>query len=189
MTEKEILKKVARTVTQEPVKIRLSKKPNPLIAKLSKMPVLARFFRFVGLLPSRTIYVQSLTLGTVYRISALVNELRIAKSNPNELKEWIYRILQDNAVVIAQILATAIWNKKDRMPVSQTEWILENFTLREIAEAMNSLVDNIDIGAFTSTIVSVRSVNILDPVETSQMDTGEIIAPGQGSELPSNTSA
>lgn len=178
MTEKEILKKVSDAVTEEPIIIKLkSNRPN----WINKTPVLARFFRFIGLLTERKITVNALTLGTVYRISALINEMLIAKADPKYLKDWIYALVEDNSVLISEVLATAIWNKKGQVPESLKEWVLYNFTLKEIEQAVRMLVDNIDIGAFTNTIVSVRSVNILSPEGASQADTRETIALGRES--------
>lgn len=181
MTEKEILKKVADAVTEEPITIKLIKKGRP--NWITKMPVLLRFFRFMGFFPEKTITVNALTLGTVYRISALINELNIPQADSKQLKEWIYGLIEDNSILVCSVISTAIWNKKGNVPQSLTEWVFENFTLKEIYEVMAVLVDNIDIGSFTATIVSVRSVNILSPEEASRQDTREIIAPGAESGL------
>lgn len=178
MKEKEILKKVSDAVTEEPITIKL-KSNRPIW--INKMPVLARFFRFIGIYPEKTIIVNALTLGTVYRISALINEMMITKADPKYLKDWIYALIEDNSVLVAEVIATAIWNKKGQVPESLKEWVLYTFTLKEIAGVTVALVDNIDISSFTNTIVSVRSVNILSPEEASQADTRGTIALGRES--------
>lgn len=178
---KNILKEISEKLTEKPVIIRFSKKPQSWFERiLSKSPFLTRIFLFFGVSPlEKKIEVSALTLGTLYRVSGLINEISITKPGLNAGLDWIFLLIESNAPKVAEIIAAAIHNKKTEPPASLVSQILEGFTPAEIARIMQALKDSIDIESFINTIVSVRSLNILSPEETSQQITGEKIALGQ----------
>lgn len=181
MDQNKILQLVGESVIEKPLVISITRAPkNRLETLISKSQLLTGFFIFLGLLkPFRhEIKIKSLTLGTLYRISALICQIAIPANKPKGM-DWLFELVDKNAKLTADIIAAAIHNSKKEVPKSLADFVLENLTPQELADVMGAISAQIDIENFINTIVSIRSLNILTAAETSQQITGEKIALGQ----------
>ena len=160
----DILKKVADTVTDTPIKITVGIRPQSRIhAWLQK----------IGAMPKvRTFMVYQTTLGNLIRISGLLvsmdgDIMTIVKDG--------YKAVDEYGPIFSRIVAIAIHNKKSEPPKKLLDFIDANITPAELADLLGVVLKQMNLQDFLSSIILTKGVNVL---EMSRNQKGSSIAPG-----------
>ncbi|KAA2241669.1 hypothetical protein F0L74_17480 [Chitinophaga agrisoli] len=121
-----------------------------------------------GWLPAkRTFSIRPATLGNMIRISRLLLEIDadVYKKNGSAL-ESNYVAYNRYGDVLAQVVATAIANSEQGPGKDLIRFIKENLTAAELMSISGIIIRQLDLVNFMSTIISIRGVSLLNPVET-----------------------
>lgn len=177
-TMKEILKKTADTLLDQSVTFTVSIEPKSKIHRLlQKVRIKAT---------ERVFYIHPLTFGTMIKISRLLLDIDVTIFRQVNMLDGVYKVLNKDGDKIATIVAMAFVNRKKDPENTLIEFIKDNFTSKELLQALMIVLNQMDVTSFMSSIVSIRGLNLLQ--ETSQKVTGEIIASGNPLEQQLNTS-
>lgn len=177
-TMKEILQKSADTLLDRSVTFTVSVDPK------SK---LHRILQQLKIMPTQRVFeIQPLNFGTMIKISRVLLDIDVAVFRQTNMLEAVYKVLDTHGDKIASIVAMAFVNRKRDPEPSLIEFVKENFTSKELLQALMIVLNQMDVTSFMSSIVSMRGLNLLQ--ETSQKVQEEIIASGNHSEQQSNTS-
>ena len=153
MEDKEIQKKAADIILDEPIKVQFDILPQSKIH---------RIFQRIGIQPkSATYYVKGATLRNMLRISSILTDIEIKEVPEGDKIEWTYNIIKSETVRMAEIIAIAIHNRKSERPQSLVDLIMDNFTATELKGVSNIILDRLNVEDFIRSIASVRTMNIL----------------------------
>lgn len=171
---KEVLSAVAKTVNQEPSIIDVDVKPSNSVHRLLQ--------QWKILPATKTYTIHPVTLGTLVRISEYLLSVDMTVADINNILNSTYEIIQKNGRIVARILALAIHNKKKKPSEKMVDFIYEHFTCRELVDVMQIVFKQMDVTSFTSTIVSMKGMSVLESAKkTSQEETSPQV-PGPKSE-------
>jgi hypothetical protein len=177
--QKPTLSKVADTVLSKPLTLEVD------IIYHSKLKKKLQDWK---VLPKKRVFeVHPITLGSLIRISKLLLsiEIKLEQLSKENWQETSYKAMRDHSKTIAEVVAVAITNNVQEPKKSLIDFILYNFTAKELMAVLSVVIGQMNITDFMSSIVSVRALNALEQkgasvkvAETSPAGQGEIIAPG-----------
>lgn len=152
----EQLQKVPETILQEPVRlsvdIRAANKIHGLLQRWKWLPK-ERIF---------TIY--PIVAGSLIKISKLLLSMDVdpdTLKDANSLFQNAYKQMEEHTETMAKILAIAFVNRNEDPSQRLINFILNNFTSKEIKSTIGIVVSQMDVVSFTSSIISVRAMNLL----------------------------
>lgn len=177
-TMKDILQKTTDTLLDRAVTFTVSVEPK------NKLHRLLQHWKIKPKV--RTFMIQPLNFGTMIKISRVLLDIDVSVFRQTNALDAVYKVLDTNGDKIASIVAMAFVNRKRDPDASLIEFIKDNFTSKELLQALMIVLNQMDVTSFMSSIVSMRGLNLLQ--ETSQKVPGEIIASGKPSEQQSNIS-
>jgi hypothetical protein len=159
-----VLKQVSDAVTDKPVTVTITVKPNGRLHKLlQKHRIAAR---------ERVFSVTQTRLGNLERISKLLVDMG---GNLSEMASNPYDAISKFTPHLVGIVAIGLYNRKEEPPDSLYRFIEENVTPREMLGIVGVLLSQMNVTGFISTIILTRGLNVL---EMSQQILGSSIAPG-----------
>lgn len=163
MEENEILRKVPDAVTGEAVAFDVDILPKSTLhgwLQQRKLKPTKRYFE-----------IRPLTLGTLQRISKLLIEVQIQNLTPDDL----LRLMGEHTTTMAHIIALAVTNTKQPPRKELIEFFIYNLSKEDLSVVLSIVLKQMDVLSFTKSIISIRSLNIL---EMSRQTPVETIAPG-----------
>lgn len=122
---------------------------------------------------NRDLVIEGVTLGTLYRMSAIINQMK-TKTEKKGL-DAIFHVVETNSNQIVEIIALAIHNKKGDPPKWLFDALNYEFTFEQLTKIFNRIYGRLDVQGFFGIMGSIREINILN-------DTQETEAPKQPSE-------
>ncbi len=161
--QNETLKKVADTLLDEPVIIKITQKPKYFFQKPKE-----KEFR-----------VEKLCLGSLIRISKILLSIDTEMFKQGSFVENCMKVMAGKGDLMAEIIAIAIVNRKTSPSKSLINLIMEEFTSADMLTALSVVIKQMDITSFMNSIISIKGTNLL---EMSPTDQGRKIAPGVQSE-------
>lgn len=188
----QILDDLGRAIVQEPTKIQVDiLHPSWTQKLLIKLKIIK---------PYREYILKPTTLGRLILISRLMLHFDIKPFEEKKVLENTYTLAGDKGHILAEVIAIAISNSRDKPPPGLINFIIDNFSIIDINRISAIVLNNLNVTDFLSTIISLTGVNILaDPDaaakdagrrkrEISPNDVGEIIASTDLSEVSQSTS-
>lgn len=118
-----------------------------------------------GWLPSkRSFLIKPATLGTMIRIShaLLAIEIDSLKSNKSAL-DANYQVFENHGNVLAEVVAMAIRNTKEKPDKRLVHFLQENLNGKELFSITQIVIKQLDVLSFMSTIISIRGMSLLSP--------------------------
>jgi hypothetical protein len=174
MEQIDLLKKVSNTITQEPFELTVDIDPVSWLHEKGQK-YLPKYF------PKQKVYlIYPAKPGTLLRISELV--LSIDKDLFSSGKVGIaenMEAMHKYTKTLCQIVAHAIHNKKERLPASLVETIMEQFSAESLFKVVLVALQSMNVSSFMNSIILVRGLNLLQMNPATQ---GSTIAPGTQSE-------
>lgn len=170
-------KKIADTLLDEPLVISIDVDSEPIKPKNKLEKILQKIKLKRKETKPRIVEFKltSCKLRTMVRISRLFLNL---DSSPmpdvKDVLEYAYKSIDTNAYLLAEILASAIHNRKDEVPQSLIDLLYDNIKPRELRYFMDVVVDKLNVSDFISSIALVRNLNV---IEASPEVMEELIAP------------
>ncbi|GAA4328574.1 hypothetical protein [Flaviaesturariibacter amylovorans] len=170
---KETLRDAAQAVVQDPITLTVDITPQGRFhALLQRLRLAPR---------KRTLCIRPATLGTLQRISALVLTIDQEALRKGMLS-GSYELADKHAPTIARIIALAVTNRRALPSAGLERFILEQFSPGALVQTLGIVMHQLDIKSFTTAIVSIRGLNLLEKREETSPETpAEMIAPGMPS--------
>lgn len=152
---KETLTKVADTTLQEPVSLSVDIKPRNRVDRLLQQ---------WGILPKKRVFlITPICLGTLLHISKILLSIDVQiHQDQQKLLETIYQAISSHGEKMAQIVALSIQNSNSPVDPALVDFILRNFTAREMMSVLTIVVKQMDVSSFLSSIISIRGLNVLE---------------------------
>lgn len=151
---KQVLEKVADTVTDKPFEIVVDIKPQGRVHALLQK---------ARLLPVQKKYpITHITIGNLLRISKILLGIGANVFDSNNLLQSNYRSIADDGKALAHIVAIAIKNKKQEPTEKEVAFIEHNFTAKELMDVLAVVIGQMDLTSFMSAIILVKGLNILE---------------------------
>jgi hypothetical protein len=189
MTENEILIKVAETLddTVTTLKIKTKKLVVDVLPKYKLFGFGFGKIKTENIVESeRVLAIKPATLRTMIRISRLLLSTDVKPMpDPKDYIAWALEAVSTNGYLQAEIIAVAIHNSREEMPADILELILDNFTAEDLWKVAQVVLDKLNIVPFMNTITSIKSAQVLQPMESLEKKE-EIIASLEQSEALSN---
>lgn len=184
LKEKETLQQASDATVQEPVTIEVDVKP---------VHFLHRKLQQWGILPTKRVFtLHPITLGSLIKISKLLLDIDMSVYDLKDLMGSNYQSIAQHGELLAKIVAIAIQNNKQQVSEKLLQFILQNFTSREMLGVVSIVIRQMDLSNFMSSIISVKGMNILESktaaataaneAVVSPLMQGRSIAPGVQSE-------
>lgn len=158
--EKRTLENVSDTTLEAPQVITVDVNPvNKLHAYLQKWGIAKK---------KRAFTLKPIYLGTLVKISKILLSIDIKLPGDQEnnkagkLLDANYHAITEHSESMATIIALAIQN--DKRPVSKrlVQFILNNFSSKEVLAVLSLVLHQMDLTSFMSSIISVRGLNVLE---------------------------
>ncbi len=149
----DIIKRVSDTVTDQPVIITVDIKDRSWMDKLLKRN------------PVKIFEVKQITLGNLIRISKLLRGIDVGEFNKisqQNILDSNFNLMEQYGHTLAEIVATALHNKKDPPEQHLVAFIENNFTARELLNVLSVVLRQMDVASFMSTIISIKGLSILE---------------------------
>lgn len=148
-----------------------------------------RWEKFLRKPEKRTFVIKPITLGSLIRISKLLLTVDLTLDDVQSLLQSTYHSMVDHGETIAKIIAIAIHNQPTEPPKSLVDFIINNFTAKEMFTTVSIILNKMDVTSFMSSIISIKGMSVLEmqqhasakaakQSEVSPLSTGGIIAPG-----------
>lgn len=154
MESKQVLGKVAETVTAKPFEISVDIKPQSrwhgLLQKTRVMPVQKKYA------------IAHITIGNLLRISKILLGIGANVFDSSNLLQSNYQSIADDGRALAHIVAIAIKNKKQEPSEKEVDFIQHNFTAKELMDVLAVVIGQMDLTSFMSAIILVKGLNILE---------------------------
>lgn len=167
-SEQQILSQVPATFLEKPVIITVDIGPqNAIHGWLQRHKIASK---------KKTFKITPINLGSIVRISEILLKIGDGIYDPANALKSSYQGAKDHARDIARIVAIAIVNRKQEPSEKLVDLIYYNFSTKDLDRCLSVVMEQMDIGNFTKSIVSVRGMNLL---KTSPTDQGSLIASGQ----------
>lgn len=147
------LKKAADSITDEPIFLTVDLLNPTLVERLLIKAKLRQ--------ASTKFVITGTTIGNLYRISKLLLKIPAFQAGGNYLNSSL-ELMRDFGESIAEIIAIAVYNKRQAPPKKLIEFFLYNLTSKELLGVLNLILDRMDVLSFMNAIVSVRGMNVLE---------------------------
>lgn len=159
--EQLVLKDVASAVTHESM---------DLVVTIIPCNAIHALLQNWGLLPTkRVLAVRPVTLGTLIRISKLMLTIDTAALEKGNVLDGNYQLIEQHGKTVAGVIALAIHNNREKPSPRLVRFILTNFTAKELLAAMATVLRQMNVQTFMTTIISVRGMNVLAKGETPEV--------------------
>lgn len=157
MQTNDILSAVPDVLTEAPVSFTLDIQPrNGLHRWLQKNKYLSRYFPTV-----KSYEIRPITYGNLQRISKLLLSVDVRQKSKSAM-DLAYKLMNEHAGTVAEILAIAIHNKKSLPASGLKEELLFNITPQESMSLLLIVLKQMSIQNFLATMISMRGLQILD---------------------------
>jgi hypothetical protein len=116
-------------------------------------------------------------LGVLIRISKLLVSTKLEIPKKEQFLEWNYQAIESHGETLAMIIALAIRNNKKEADKSLVRFILANFTAKEIFKVLSSVLQQMDLTSFMSSIISIKGMNVLaikEPASVNSVSSPEV---------------
>lgn len=154
-----MLDQVADTITDKPV---------ILTVDVLRQGYLHGLLQKFGIIPKQKVFeVKQITLGNLARISKLLLEVDVEFKDGDKWTEQVYQAMVNHGERLANIAAIALYNRKAYPPQSLVGFVQTNFTAKELLGVFNIIVNQMNVGNFILSIVSIKGANVL---QTSQQN-------------------
>lgn len=152
--EKDTLQQVSDATVQEPVSIEVDIKPTHFVhGKLQSW----------GILPKkRSFTLNPITMGSLVRISKLLLDIDLNVYDTKNIFESNYKSIIQHSQPLAEIVAIAIKNSKRKPSKASIDFIINNFTSKELLMVISIVLRQMDLTSFMSSIISVKGMNIME---------------------------
>lgn len=125
----------------------------------------------VGMMPrKRSFDIRPATLGNMIRISKLLLPVDVDIYRKSPILDASYQLISEHARTLAHVLAIAVINTEKEPPASLIKFFLNNLTSKEVKQLAGIVIQQLDVGNFMTTIVSIRGRNILETSRDTQRD-------------------
>jgi hypothetical protein len=154
---KEFLQQVSDTVTDTPVTVTVTVKPNNrLHAFLQKLRILPR---------EKTFYITQIRFGNLVRIS---NLLVTVGGDLKDLVTDSYKTIDEYGPVLSRAVAVGLYNRRDEPPVWLQRFIDNNMTSAEMADVLAVVIKQMNVSGFIKSIILIRGLNVLEMSQSVQ---------------------
>jgi hypothetical protein len=174
MEQIDLLKKVSNTITQEPFELTVDIDPVSWLHEKGQK-YLPKYF------PKQKVYkIYPAKPGTLLRISELILSIDkdLFSTGTIGISENI-EAMSKYTKTLCMIIAHAIHNRKEQLPSSLLNTIMEQFTSEAIFNVVMVTLKSMNVSSFMNSIILVRGLNLLQMNPATQ---GSTIAPGTQSE-------
>lgn len=162
-----VLKQVSDAVTDKPVTVTITVKPNGSLHKLlQRCRIVPR---------ERVFTINQTRLGNLERISKLLVDMG---GDLSEIAANPYEMIAKFTPHLVRIIAIGLFNRKEEPPAKLYRFVEENVTSKEMLSIVSVIHSQMNVTGFISTIILTRGLNVL---EMSQQLQGSSIAPGTSS--------
>lgn len=142
----------------------------------------------------RTFIIKPLVLGSLIRVSKLLLSIDNSLLTKDLLEDRFglfnanYALMQKHSGAMATIIAIAVTNTKAEPSEKLVNFFLYNLTPKELSQLFAVVVSQMDVVSFTSSIISVRGLNVLESKDASATGAG-MNPQTQGSQIASGASS
>ena len=94
------------------------------------------------------------------RISKLL--LQIDINIRDHTTDFLYKAIEQHGDVIARVIAVAITNKREEPSQKLVDFIIYNFTSKELFGVLTIVLRQMDVGSFINSIISMKGLSVLE---------------------------
>jgi hypothetical protein len=160
-----IAEKTTSAILQEPIQFRITVNEPNLLHKLRILP------------KQKKVVLKPIVLGTLLRISKVVNDIRFNEEEKldgvNIIAKTLEYALSDTDCLV-EIIALAIINSEKKPSESFRKFIRENLSAKQMLDVLTMVVSQLNVTDFMNSIILVKGMSLINA--------RELIARGESSE-------
>lgn len=171
MDNNEVLKQVSDTALESSINLRVDVAPvNRLHKLLQKAGILPRVKSFD---------MRPICLGSLIRISKLLVDIEFVmpgKDEPNrngKILQANYDTILKHTGAMIDIVAIAINNNDKPAPDKLKRFIQRNFTTKEMQGVLATVLQQMDLTSFMTSIISIKGLNVLESPTAASAENAE----------------
>jgi hypothetical protein len=147
MNENEVLQNVAGTINEEPVSFDVG------------------YTDWLKRKRKRSFPIKPLVLGSLTRISKLFLGIDLSNITSGNFATAVLELMKDHSHTTAEIVAIAVTNQKKYPSKKLIEFFIYHLDAQQLNSLLAVVLKQADMMIFINTIVSIRSLNVLEKKE------------------------
>ena len=122
-----------------------------------------RLLRKWGVRPKQRVFIMTpITLGNLLRISKLILKIDSDAFHNDRLLENSYQAMEQHTETLAEIVAVALVNTKSGPSRSLVDFVLREFTAKEMSGCFAIILNSMHVGDFINSIILMRGLSVLE---------------------------